>query len=330
MTYSDIKEQLLNHSTYHFYVFVGDEIEVQRVYTERIANDKGQVIKRVDTVAEAIKAKSGGLLGNSVCYVCRDDLDFQKNEKLWENIEQLLKENTLIYIATKLDKRSKFYNAFNGQVFNNRLVVFEHMTEQVLIKHIKEHLNLSTSNCKELIRVCEGDYGRILMELDKVASYFDAMECDKPITGVTSDTISFMTTDEAFEKLMKDGAIYQPPSDAIFKWVDTVLSGKPRQSFKLLQECQELGEPTLRLLLVLYQGVRRLLQVQSCQSSNIAETTGLLQWEINKARECVGIYNTVELVESLRQIKAIETGIKTGSIDEEYAIPYAMVSLLGE
>ena len=319
MTFSDIKEQIKEHKTLPFYVFSGDEIEVQRIYINKIAESKDQVVRRVDTVAEVVKARSGGLFGKSICFVCRDDMDFQKNEALWDKLESMLNDNTLIYLATKLDKRSKFYNAIDG-VFNNRLIVFDHMTEPVLIKHIKEHVNLSTNNCKELIRVCESDYGRILNEIDKIDTLYWCAE----------NQGADVTTDECFDMLIKDGTIYQPPTDAIFHWVDAVLSGKPILSFKLWQECVDLGEPTLRLLLVLYQGVKRLLQVQTCQARNVSENTGLTQWEINLVKDYVGVYSAVELVSALRQIKQLETDIKTGGVEEEYAVPYAMVSLIGE
>lgn len=311
MTFSDIKQQLKEGKTLPFYVFCGEELEVQRIYINKIAESKNQVVKRVDTVAEVVKSRSGGLFGQSICFVCRDDMDFQKNEELWDKLESMLNDNTLIYLATKLDKRSKFYSAFDN-VFVNRLVVFDHMTEQVLTKHIKEHVNLSTANCKELIRVCEGDYGRILNEIDKIKCF------DNEAVNV------------ACVQLLRDGTIYQPPTDAIFNWVDAVLSGKPILSFKLWQECVDLGEPTLRLLLVLYQGVKRLLQVQSCEAKDVLANTGLSQWEINLVKNHVGIYSNGELVSAMRQIKQLETDIKIGGVEEEYAVPYAMVSLIGE
>ena len=87
----------MDGTTEPFYIFTGEEFEVQRAYINRIAQSKNQIVKRVDTIAEATKGRSGGLLGQSVCYVCRDDSDFQKNESAWDKIETLLNGNTLIY-----------------------------------------------------------------------------------------------------------------------------------------------------------------------------------------------------------------------------------------
>ena len=317
MTTTTIKQQLIDGTTSHFYVFTGDELEVQRVYINRIAEVKNQVVRRIDSVAEALKAKGLGMIGKSFCFVCREDADFQKNDEAWDKVEALLKDNTLIYQVTKLDKRSKFYDTLK-----DRVVSFDYMSEPILIKHIREHINLSVDNCKKLIQVCESDYGRILNEVDKILEYGAGVQT------VPVDTLETSRYDSFFSTLMNDGAIYQPPEDAIFKWVDAMLSGKPCLAFKLFQECLDIGEPSLRLLFVLYQGVRRLLQVQSCESKDVAKTTGLTQWEINLVKDKVGIYRTGELVEALRNIKSLETAIKIGEVEDEYTVPYAMISLL--
>ena len=310
MTYTEIKGHLLNGTVPNFLIFCGDEREVQRVYINKIAESKKQILKRIDRVGEALKNQGLSLFSQSYCYVCSDDADFQKAESSWDSISEMVGNNTLIYQVSKVDKRSKFYSHFEDVI-----TVFDYMTEQVLIKHIQEQSELSTNACRTLIEVCESDYSRILMELDKVRRY-------KEISGKVWDI--------ALNELIADGTIYRPPTDAIFKWVNAVLSGRPQLSFKLYEECKRLGEPSLRLLLVLYQGVKRLLQVQSCATSNISENTGLTQWEINLVKDYVGIYKTIELVEAIRNIREMEVGIKTGQIEEELSVPYAMICLLSE
>lgn len=307
MTFNDMKRQLQARQLDRFFIFTGDELEVQRAYINRIAETNKQTVKRIDTVAEAIKTRGKGLISNPICYVCRDDAEFQKNEEAWSKIEEMLGDNTLIYLVTKLDKRLKFYTTFE-----ERILTFDYMTEQVLTKHIQEQLNLSAEDCKTLIHICESDYGRILNEVDKI----------KRCSGQASNH------GDVLRHLIEDGTIYQPPTDAIFSWVDAMLSGKARSAFRLWQECIDLGEPPLKLLLVLYQGVKRLLQVQSCEVKDVSGNTGLTSWEINLVKNHVGVYRTGELVEALRNIKAIETGIKTGEIEEEFSVPFVMVSLL--
>lgn len=313
MTYSDIKQQIADGNLDNLYIFSGEEIEVQRAYINKIAESKKQIIKRVDSVTEAIKFKGLSLFEQSFCYVCRGDAEFQKaSDEVWETIQDKVGANTLIYLPGKLDKRSRFYMHWESRILN-----FDPMTEQVLTKHIRQHVNLSSENCKELIRVCESDYGRILSEIDKVEQFQIGCGADK-------------SADTCFIQLLNEGAIYTPPTDAIFDWVNAVLAGKPKKAFALFEECTEIGEPALRLLLVLYQGVKRLLQVQSCEVKDICGNTGLTQWEVNLVKDFVGVYHTGELVAALRNIRELETGIKTGQIEEEFAIPYAMVSLISE
>lgn len=308
MTFTDIKRQLRSGSTQPFYVFCGEEIIVQSAYIHKIAESKNQSVKYIDKVSEAIKQRGLSLFDTSICYVCRDDADFQKAEKAWEDIAEKVGKNTLIYCVTKIDKRSKFYNHFADSI-----VMFDYMGEPTLVKHIKEHVGLSTNACKELIKICQSDYGRILLEIDKIQNYVDATK---------------MPCDLAMENLIADGVIYTPPSDVIFEWVNSLLEGKKVHSFKLYQECLDLGEPILRLLLVLYNGCKHLLQVQSCSSKNISESTGLASWEINLVKDYVGVYSNGELVDAMRNIRNLEVQIKRGQIDEEYAVPYAMLSLL--
>ena len=315
MTYSDIKQQIADNNLDHFFIFSGPEIEVQKQYINKIAERGNRVIKRIDSVKDAFKFKGLSLLNQSVCYVCRDDPEFQKmaisSDDPMKFLCDKLGENILIYQVSKVDKRSKFYLNWSQHILN-----FEPMQEPVLIKHIKAVVGLSTENCKALIYICESDYGRILSEIDKIQNYKIAKD-------------SKITDDMAFQELINQGAIYQPPDDAIFDWVDAVLSGKPRKAFELWQECVDIGEPSLRLLLVLYQGVKRLLQVQSCESKEICKVTGLSQWEVNLVKDYIGIYHTGELVAALRYIQELETGIKTGQIEEEFTVPYAMIQLIG-
>ena len=44
----------------------------------------------------------------------------------------------------------------------------------MLIKYIQREIDLSERNCKRLIDICDGNYGRILLEIDKIRRYVDA------------------------------------------------------------------------------------------------------------------------------------------------------------
>ena len=137
-----------------------------------------------------------------------------------------------------------------------------------------------------------------------------------------------MTYDKAFEILLKDGTIYQPPKDAIFDLIDTILDRKVNQSFDLLEQYYAVGEATMVMLSVLYNNVKALLQVQSCQGSDISKVTGLSGWQIMNAKKHIRKYRNGELVQLLRLVRECEKGIKTGQIEEQNVMEYILVNTL--
>ena len=320
MTVNDLKLQIVsNNLSNKLYIFYGEEYIVQRTYIQKISEVTESDIEYIDSVEDVLSDSGSSLFSFKKCYVCVDDAVLLKSnnlEKDFKNILQALEDNILILQYSKIDKRSKFYNFITKDKdlpFSDFVAVeFEYLHPVVLEKHILEKVKLTPEAVKKLIEVCEQDYGRILLEVDKIDRYAN---CEN------------LFCNEAFTKLLKNKIIYQPPGDMIFSFVDAVLANKPKTAFSLLQECKEIGEPSLRLLLVLFTNIRHLLQVQSCET-NIAETTGLSSWEIRNVQNYQGIYRNSELVRALHLIQETEKGIKTGQIEDAIAVDYVLVNIL--
>jgi len=134
--------------------------------------------------------------------------------------------------------------------------------------------------------------------------------------------------DKAFEILLKDGTIYQPPRDAIFDFVEAVLAGKVNKSFDLYDQCVAIGEAVMVMLTVLYNNAKAVLQVQTCGSKDISKSTGLTGWQIKNAKPLCGIYTDDELITLLQKIQSCEIGIKTGRVDEEFVMEYILTTTL--
>lgn len=134
--------------------------------------------------------------------------------------------------------------------------------------------------------------------------------------------------DEAFEILVKDGTIYEPPYDAIFDLVDAILDRKVNLTYNLLGQSYAVGEATFIMLSVLYNNTKALLQVQSCTSKDISKSTGLTGWQIKNAQRHLGKYRIGELVSLLKTIYKVQNGIKTGEIDEDIAMDYILTNIL--
>ena len=313
MTINDLKDKItmpFPEFAGDFYVFYGEEWKVQNVYVHKISEMSGAEIQYIQSIQEVYEGSGSALFDSKKCFVgieLQEVLKFDNLEKKFEQIKEVLGDNILILQFYKIDKRSKFYNFIK----DGSGIEFEFLHPIVLEKHILEEISLSPGSVKKLIEVCEQDYGRILLEIDKIQRF---SQCEN------------ISCDDAFKRLLDGRVIYQPPGDKIFDFVGAVLAGKPKLSFSLLRECKEIGEPSLRLLLVLFTNIRHLLQVQSCKGA-IAETTGLSNWEIRNVQAYENVYRISELVGALRLIREVEVGIKTGQIDEQIAVDYVLVNM---
>lgn len=308
MNINDVKRQIKDKSLSSYYVFTGEEIEVQRIYINKIAEVANLSVVRADTVSSIWDIMTRPtLFDEKHVYVVRDDKDFLSNEKLQKRLEEdIFNGNILIMLLTNVDKRTKFY-----KTYNERIIVFERLNSEVLKKYIKQAITLNNANYERFIAICENDYSRLLLEIDKIKRYTKDGDYDK-----------------TFTELVKEGVIYTPPNDAIFDLIDAILLRQPKKVYNLLQQCYEVGEDNMVILTVLYNNAKQVLQVQSCDSRDIAKSTGLNGWQIKCAKERCGHYRIGELVNILRLIQKIQKGVVTGQIEDSISVEYLLVNIL--
>lgn len=313
MNVLDIKQQIKDADLRSYYIFTGDEIEVQRIYINKIAEVKGYAVMRVDSIADVWQdITSPSIFDDNRVYVVRDDKDLLTNEKLQSQIDNgALAGNILVHLLTSVDKRTKFYKQNT-----DRIVVFERLSTDVLKKYVGKHLSLNNANCEQLIAICENDFSRILLEINKI-NWYECYYCDYD-----------MSDDVAFEELVAEGVIYTPPQDAIFDLVDAILKRQVKRVYDLLEQCYAIGEANMVILSVLYNNAKQVLQVQSCESSDISKSTGLTAFQVKCAKSKLNYYSIGELVYILRLIQKIQKGIITGEIDDNLSVEYLLVNIL--
>ena len=292
-----------------FLIFSGDEWKVQEIYINQISKVTGKRCVRIDSIDDIFsKLSSRSFTQESNVYIVRDDKTLMQNEKVQQRLEKILGDNILILLLTNVDKRTKFYKSFKASICD-----FERLSDAMLYKYTLKEITLSKRNLERLIDICEHDYGRILLEVDKIKRYQQVYKDDG---------------NHSFEVLLADGTIHLPPHDAIFDFVDEVLNRHCNNSFELLRECYEVGEATLVMLSVLYNNAKAVLQVQSCKTNDISKTTGLTGWQIKNAKSHMNRYSDAELVRMLKLIQKCESGIKTGRIEEAFVMEYLLVNIL--
>lgn len=308
-----LKDAIVKKQLPDFVIFTGPEWKVQELYINELAKQFSNKVYADSFDSIYRKLCSSSIFSQATLYVVRDDKLLMSNEKLLDRIDNgLLGNNMLVLLISSVDKRTKFYKRYK-----DTLVEFPPLESAVLRRYIKREIALSDSNCTLLCELCENDYGRVLLEIDKIKQYAMRVAINK----------SDINWDCYFKKLVKDGTIYRQPQDAIFDLVGAILDRKINLSFDLLQQSYDIGESTMVMLSVLYNNVKAVLQVQSCKSSDISKSTGLSAWQIKNAKKHLKVYRTGELVDALRLIQRVEFGIKTGQIEEFIAMPYLLENI---
>lgn len=312
MEVSEIKHHIQTKNLNSFYVFTGVEWKVQRIYIDMISKTSGKELKYIDGIGDIYsKLNNKSFLQKSYTYVVRDDKELIQNEKLLGQLDKILGNNILILLLTSLDKRLKFYKQYKDTICE-----FEPLKPQILAKYIQKEISLSNNNCNKLMEVCEYDYGRCLLEINKIICLIEADE-----QGCYYDA------DIAFEELLQSGVIYQPPKDAIFDFVDAILDCDVNLSFNLYHQCLAVGEATMVMITVLYNNTKAVLQVQTCSSSDVSKATGLTGFQIMNAKKHTGKYSVGDLLFIMNICQECQQGIVTGEIEEEFVMDYILTSI---
>ena len=311
MEITEVKSHIKNKTFNNFYIFTGPEWKVQRLYIDQMSKVAGKEIRYIDSVTDIYgKRNNTAFIQKSYVYVIRDDKELLQNEKLQSQLNSIAGKNILVLLLTSVDKRTKFYKSYKSTI-----VEFEPLKPEILARYIQKEISLSESNCNKLMEVCEYDYGRCLLEIDKIKQHH-------------ASPIHFADVNLTFEYLIGNGTIYQPPKDAIFDFVDAILDVDVNLSFDLYHQCLAVGEATMVMISVLYNNAKAVLQVQSCKSGDISKSTGLTNWQITNAKKHTGKRSNRELLDIIGLCQEAQQGIVTGTIEEEFVIENLLVRIL--
>lgn len=306
MEIADVKQQIKTGNFDKFYIFHGEEHTVMKIYLNMMATKGNMKLSYVDSLMDLVTGvKTKSLVPERHLYVVLDDKDYLTNEKMQAKFKGL-KDDVVVLYYTSADKRLKFWK--NNK---DRAVEFGRLEDRILIKYIKNDAPmLSDEQCMTLIDACEGDYGRILLELDKVRCY----STSEKITGQS-----------ALDTLLEQRQIYFQPKDAIFDFVAAVLERSPYKAYHLLQDCKAVGESNLALVSVLYNNFKTLLQVQSGKDW---KALGLNGFAVKNVAPFKNNYSNGEIVKAMKILREIEVGIKTGKVPDDLSIEYFLVQVI--
>lgn len=309
----DLMKAISENSIPHYLVLFGEERAILNIYIQHIAQN--YKIMHCDTVAYALSQVGKKSIDKSnKVYIVNEDIAYAKADESWKNVKQTFEKSRHILLIKyhSLDKRGKFY-------LNNKQnsVEFTHLSKDVLISYINQKLPyLSEKNASKLVEYCSNDYGRILLEVDKIKQY----------SSVRTD----LTIDSCFVQLDKQGLFHKDIGDITFELTNAVLGGYPDTAIQKLDEAKRKGEPAMMIASILYNGFRNLLAYQGLGSNKqgAMERTGMSKGELYGCTKNVGGYSITEVKRNMLKCQEVEAGIKMGTIDEEIALEYVVLSCL--
>ena len=309
----DLMKKISSNDIPHFLILFGEEQKIIDIYINNIC-DKIQAKKVVKESVSSV-VKNIGKKSIDKCkklYIVTEDIAFTKLEDNWESVKNAINKDYVILRYNSLDKRSAFVRK-NQQ----NIVEFSHLSDDVLQQYIQRDLpDLSDENVSKLISYCSNDYGRILLEVDKIKQY----------SSVRTD----LAIDSCFVQLDKQGLFHKEIGDITFELTDAVLGGYPEKAIQKLDEAKRKGEPAMMISSILYNGFRNLLAYQGLgkNKQGAMERTGMTKGELWGCTKNVGGYNIEEVKRNMLFCQKVESGIKMGTIDEDIALEYLVLSCL--
>ena len=311
MQLPELQRQLVEKAVQPFYLFVGEEVGIMDIYTQKIAEVAGADLKRADSLKDIFAGlQAHSFLSKTTCYVIRDDKDLLKqDESVWQGLQTGVTQgkNIIILVYTSLDKRTKFY-----KMNENIITEFAKLSGEVLAKYAQKEIGLNEKYGYDLAHRANLDYSQLMLECDKLRILSQVREV--PI-------------DEAYRQAIAEKLIYTTPQDVIFDFVDAFCKRRGKKAFELWAELQRVNSNPLGALTLLYNNFKAMLLVCG-GGGNLAQRTGLTPWQVKNAQEKGNNYNAGELVEALRTLQGVEQGIKTGQIEAGMAVDYALISIL--
>lgn len=291
----DLQTQIREGSLLPFYIFTGEEIELQNIYLKQMGN-----VIRVDRVADIYNKITSKLIsGKFAVYVVRDDMDFIKSEKTWSSISDRIRNVVLVIQVTTPNKCKKFIKELNDCV-----VEFNHMTTKQLLNVV--NMDCSVSNKQYFIEACNND-------LNTINNYLDIFKR----AGI-----------KELNKKIVDEYIPTKEDVTVFQLVDAVMRKDEQLTFKLLDRLLEDKNNVMGIIYAIYSQLHKCVLVEGYRGEkNISKVTGINSWICNNILRDNRI-EPPKLLTALRLVQKYDKGIKTGKYDGVMACYSLIVEIL--
>jgi DNA polymerase III delta subunit len=311
MDIAQLKEDLLNNIIKPTYIFTGEELALQDIYVDKIcevAKMEKVVLDNLASVYNRLGAKTIVKVPPKV-YVVRDDELYYRDEKVWDKVINGTNQgkNIIILKYTNPDKRGKFYKQHESICTE-----FNKVGAPLLSNRVQALTGWNLEYCKRLVNMCQCNYGRIKNEIENI----------RTLSKATNKSM-----DESYLTALKSKLIHEDIGDIIFDFTNAIVERNVARAYSLLEQIRKTDEGPVKLISVLYNSFRNVMIVQSTpQNQRTEQILGLPKGQIYVTSLKCDKYDIYEVVYIVKLLQSLESGIKTGEVDQSIAVDY----LLGE
>lgn len=315
MELRELMEKISSFNIPNYLIFFGEEQRIIDDYVQQIRNSIEHNYVPCNSVQDVLNITRRKTLDKRCrVFIVIDDFAFSKNESAWEMVRKQFSKSKdyLILRYNTLSRTESFYKK-NQQFF----VQFSKLSNEVLQLYVSRILNdLSEKNISKLIDYCWNDYGRILLECDKIKQYAEYINVDD--------------FDICFDGLNEQGLFHKEIGDITFELTGAVLGGYSDRALEKLEEAKRKGESVMTIVSILYNGFRNLMTYSwlGKNKQGAMERTGMTKGELWGCTKNAGGYSASELKRNMLVCQEVESGIKTGAIDEDIALDYLILRCL--
>lgn len=302
---------ILDGQPLKYSILFGEEQKIIDIYIDKLS-ELGYTKVYKESVADAIKeTNKGGFIKTKKIIIVSNDDEFIKHETKWELLKELKSKNIIVLRYFNLKKTTKFY-----KFFKDNCVEFNYVNDEVFQNYILKMVpKLSDKNVYRLQDICKNNYGRLLLEVDKIKNLSKKLEC---------------SSNTAFNQLLEDDLFVSEIGDITFKLTDAITYGDLKNTQKYLMQAKIKGEPVLRVISIIYNNFINLLAYQGLGKNKIdaADRIGVSEKQLWVIKKNSGGYNNKELLRNINICQQVESDIKLGRLSENIALDYLVLNCL--
>lgn len=313
-----LKEQIQKGQIGSLYLFYGEERFLIQLYEQRIKKalllpeDEMMNLDVLQSPQDPLMVRTSietlPFMAERRVVIIKESGAFElkagKLSELSELMQDVPETTTVVWIESKVDKRSKLFKAVQKAGY---VVEFKRLGEGELLTWIGQELKrkgiqMDRNTASYFLSLTGNDMVRIQMEIEKLSSYVKERGL---ITREDVDSIVSVTIE-----------------NSIFKLTDHLGNQQPAAAYRIYRQLLEDNEPVQRIFFMMIRQFRLLYKaslMQGADRSTIAKELGVPSFAAGNYQNQSRRFGEKRLKELLNKLLELDVATKTGELDAEEA-----------